>query len=487
VVLVAFALAADLPLVHADDPTRDRPNVLFIVADDLNCAIEPYGDPIARTPNLSRLADGGVTFLRTYCQQAVCNPSRSSFLTGLRPNTVGVDDLQAYFRDTAADGDQLVTLPEHFKNHGYFCQDIGKMFHNTGETQDRRSWSIDEVFYRGTHANDTVFGNQPYGAGKPPYKSPVTESLDVPDTVYRDGQIANLAAAAIRDHDSPQPFFLAVGFWRPHLPFVAPKKYWDMYDPDNIAPPDPAEPPSNVPAIAMHASKEIRGYGDRPRDRELTDDEVRHYRHGYYASISFMDAQIGEILDALRHSRHAENTIVIFTSDHGFHIGEHTLWAKTTNFELDARVPLIIADPRRPSTHGARAITPSELIDLYPTMAHMSHIDDDLSERLEGADLTPALADPSAIIKPAAFTQHQHPFYGNRKNWKAWGYSIRTQDWRYTEWRSITDDQVIARELYDHQTDNKETMNVAAEQSHRGIIKRLSERLSETFPVAVKQ
>ena len=361
--LVGFVVATLLLAALMTRPCEAAPNVLFIVADDLNCAIGPYRDNgldhgVALTPNLDLLAARGVTFERAYCQQAVCNPSRSSFLTGLRPDTVGVDDLRKYFRETAPGGSTLVTLPQHFKNHGYFCQNIGKLFHNMGETQDRRSWSIDEVLFKGTHADDTIFANTPWTGGARPYKAEVTEAYDVPDTAYRDGQIANLAAAMLRDHaGSQQPFFLAVGFWRPHLPFVAPKKYWDLYQPEKISMPDPSAAPDNVPDIALHESREIRGYGLTPKDRDFTEDEIRHYRHGYFASISFLDAQIGEILNALDESGQADDTIVVFTSDHGFHVGEHSLWGKTSNFELDARVPLIIASPNHEVGHGKR--TPS--------------------------------------------------------------------------------------------------------------------------------
>ncbi|NQV23657.1 MAG: sulfatase [Rhodopirellula sp.] len=469
-------------------PCQAAPNVLFIVADDLNCAIGPYGDAgavgaTALTPNLDRLAARGLTFERAYCQQAVCNPSRSSFLTGLRPDTVGVDDLRKYFRDTAPGGSTLVTLPQHFKNHGYFCQDIGKLFHNMGETQDRRSWSIDEVLFKGTHADDTVFANAQWKGQPRPYKAEVTEAYDVPDTVYRDGQIANLAAAMLRDHAaSEQPFFLAVGFWRPHLPFVAPKKYWDLYEPGKISMPNPLAAPTDVPDIAMHESREIRGYGLTPKDRPFTADEIRHYRHGYFASISFMDAQIGEILDALDDSGQADDTIVVFTSDHGFHIGEHTLWGKTSNFELDARVPLIIASPRHRSGQGQRTSSLAELVDLYPTLAELAGITDDLSKRLEGVSLAPVVADPEASIKDAAFTQHQQPFYGSAKNWKAWGYSMRTDRWRYTEWRAISDGSVMAQELYDHDNDSKETRNVAAIAEFEEVVQQLASRLAESFP-----
>ena len=464
------------------------PNVLFIVADDLNCGISPYGDRVAKTPNLERIAARGLTFNRAYCQQAVCNPSRSSFLTGLRPNTVKVDDLRKYFRDTAPDGAALVTLPQHFKNHGYFCQDIGKIFHNMGDTQDRRSWSIDEVLFRGTHADDTVFANTRKGGEQPPYKAPVTEAHDVPDTVYRDGQIANLAAAMLRDHaPSDQPFFLAVGFWRPHLPFVAPKKYWELYDPASIPMPAPGAAPTDVPEIAMHSSREIKGYGLTPKDRPFTEQEIRHYRHGYYASISFMDAQIGEILDALDDSGKADNTIIVFTSDHGFHIGEHTLWGKTSNFELDARVPLMIASPQfpssqYPSSQGKTTEALAELVDLYPTLADLAGLAGDLSKNLEGASLVPVLKDPSASVKDAAFTQHQQPFYGPRSNWQAWGHSMRTDRWRYTEWRSITRGNVIARELYDHQDDPTETRNLAGDPDWQNMLQKLAAQLAKSVP-----
>ncbi|MEZ6130143.1 MAG: sulfatase [Planctomycetaceae bacterium] len=459
----------------------DQPNVLLIVADDLNCAIGPYRDRTAVTPNLDRLAQRGVVFERAYCQQAVCNPSRSSFLTGLRPDTVKVDDLRKWFRDTAEGGSTLITLPQHFRNHGYFCQNIGKMFHNMGETQDRRSWSVDEVLHKGPHSDDTVHANTPPALRSVDVKkAPVTEALDVPDIAYRDGQIANLAAEKLRNHPAQgRPFFLAVGFWRPHLPFVAPKKYWDMYDAQKIAPPVPAGRPHSAPDIALHASREIRGYDGVARDRAFLPEEIRHYRHGYYASISFLDAQVGEVLDGLSAGGHASNTIVVFTSDHGFHIGEHSLWGKTSNFERDARVPLIVADPARSSGHGRSTKSLAELVDLYPTLAALAGIDSDLNQRLEGDNLAAVVADPTASVKAAAFTQHPQPFYGPRTNWKAQGYSIRTADWRYTEWRAITGGEIIAQELYDHIHDPAETINVAT--THPDVVLHHSDQLAAQF------
>ena len=487
--LVAEAIGAGSPPL-----LRAELNVLLVVADDLNCSISPYGDPTAVTPNLDRLAARGLVFQRAYCQQAVCNPSRSSFLTGLRPDKVGVDDLRKYFRATAPNGAQRVTLPQHFKNHGYFCQNVGKIFHNMGETQDRISWSVDESFFEGTHAADTVFFNQPSlpGAEAPAFKAPVTEAFEVPDLAYRDGQITSLVTSVLTSlserssnatatkHDSlPQPFFLAVGFWRPHLPFVAPRRYWDLYDPNEIPLPDPAGLPSDVPSIAIHESREIRGYGNVPKDREWTEHEIRHYRHGYYAAISFLDAQLGHILDALDAGGLAEKTIIVFTSDHGFHIGERSLWGKTSNFELDARVPLIIASPNHRESHGKVSESLVELVDLFPTLADLANISNDTPSDLDGVSLRPVLINPKAKVKDAALTQHQQPFYGGEKNWSQIGRSIRTQRWRYTQWESIVDRTVTARELYDHQDDPNETRNLAGLADYQSTITELSHRLQE--------
>ena len=449
-----ISLAA-LGITAAD---AERPNVLFVIADDLNCALACYGDPVVKTPNLDRLAARGMVFERAYCQMAVCNPSRASMLTGLRPDTCGVDDLRKNFRKTAPGGGDLVTLPEHFKNAGYFTQNIGKLFHNMGDTQDRRSWSVDEQLHKGPHSADTVYRSTAKRGEKLTMKSPVTESPDLPDTAYWDGQITDKAVEALSsERFKEEPFFLAVGFWRPHLPFVAPKKYWDLYEPEEISAPTPADAPRDAPAIALHPSREIKGYGPKGRTKPFTPEEVQHFRHGYYAAISFLDAQVGRLLDALDASGHADDTIIVFTSDHGFHIGEQTLWGKTTNFELDARVPLIIAAPGHKG--GRRTTALCELVDLYPTLAEMAGLGTNLSKMLEGVSLRPALKDPEARVKGFALTQHPQPFYGDRKNWRAIGYSIRTDRWRYTRWEAIGSREVVATELYDLGRDAVETRN----------------------------
>ena len=459
------------------------PNIILIVADDLNCFIQPYGDTVAKTPNLSRLADRGLVFERAYCQQAVCNPSRSSFLTGMRPDTVQVDDLRKYFRETTEYGKTIVTLPQFFKNRGYFCQNIGKMFHNMGDTQDRQSWSIDEVLHKGTHSADTLYYNTPKARrGEGFAKAPVSEAKEVADLVYRDGQIANLACSVLREYpDQGSPFFLAVGFWRPHLPFVAPKRYWDLYERDQIKLPTGLEQTSQIPSIALHESKELWSYGNLRDFQALSDEQMRHLRHGYYASISFLDAQVGKILDALDEGGHADDTIIAFISDHGFHVGERGLWGKTSNFELDARVPFIIADPRAPRSHGKKTAALCELVDLYPTLVSRCGFEPSEPNHLQGSDLGRLFNHPQETVKDAAYTQHPHPFYRPRDQWEALGYSVRTEEWRYTEWRSPTSDQVVARELYQHDRDSEELMNVAA--LYPKIVAKHSLKLAEQFPL----
>ena len=454
--------------------TEEEKNVIFIVADDLNCAIGPYGDPNAITPNLDRLAAQGVTFQRAYCQQAVCNPSRSSFLTGKYPDATGVDDLRKSFRTALPDA---VTLPQAFLNAGYFTQCVGKIFHNMGETKDRQSWSVDEFLFEGTHAADTVFAQLPKGTNPPGYKAPVSEALEVPDTAYRDGRITEYAVNSIkRMSEKETPFFLAVGYWRPHLPFVAPKQYWDLYNPDKISAPNPTTTPEKVPQIALHPNREVHGYGLVPKGA-VDESLKKHLRHGYYASISFLDAQVGKLLDALKSSGESKNTIIVFTSDHGFHIGERELWGKTSNFELDARVPLIIADPTKSESRGQSTESLAELVDLIPTLTALTGIETPGDQ--DGNDLSPIVNDPSVSVQKHAFTQHQHPFYGATPA-SHWGYSVRTKEWRYTEWRNIKTGNTDEVELYDHNTDPLETANVA--KTNQPVTAELSQVIATQFP-----
>jgi iduronate 2-sulfatase len=303
---------------------------------------------------------------------------------------------------------------------------------------------------------------------------------DVPDEAYFDGRIAAKAVQALGELKSQhQPFFLAVGFWKPHSPFNAPKRYWDLYERSAIKPPVNPEPPTGVPAIAMHDSREIlRAFRNRPNGKPSAD-EVLALRHGYYAAIRYLDAQVGKVLDELDRLGLRKSTIVVFWSDHGFHLGEHGLWAKTSNFELDARIPLIITTPWHEAGQRTEALV--ELLDLYPTLADLCGLP--VSDHLEGLSLRPLLDDPTTTVKPAAFTQHTRPAYPSDADpLRAMGYSMRTDRYRYTEWRAVHDGHAIAQELYDHRSDPHETRNLAGRTEHAHTVQDLARQLAAQFP-----
>lgn len=437
----------------------EKRNVLFIMADDLRAELASYGSA-AITPNLDRLAQKAVQFDRAYCQQAVCNPSRSSMLTGRRPDSLKLYNNGTHFREL---NPEVTTLPLWFKQHGYTTRCVGKIFHNwhTKEKGDRRSWSADEFLHYANHGDDTpeTTGELPPNlATESPLKygqTSLCECRDVPDEAYYDGRVA-AEAARVLDEIKSGPFFLAVGFWKPHAPFNAPKKYWDLYERDKLPPLNPARP-DGTSEIAFHDSQEI--LGPPARQKQPTAKQIAEMRHGYFANISYMDAQIGRVLDALEKSGAAERTIITFAGDHGYHIGEHRLWAKTSNFELDARVPLHVAAPAMKG-NGSRTESLAELIDLFPTLVDLCDLP--LPPGLEGRSLVPVLNDPATTVKPAAFTQHPRPAYYDRepdKTPKAMGCSVRTAKVRYTEWRDWTTGALIGRELYDHRTAMPELKN----------------------------
>jgi len=382
---LVLALPAVLQAADSAIPST-KYNVLFIAADDLRNDLGCYGHELVKTPNFDRLAKRGVLFNRAYCQQAVCNPSRASLLTGRRPDTLRVWDLPTHFRSNMPD---LVTLPQYFKQHGYFTQNIGKIFHNFRQTiqGDPDSWSVPAVMHFANHGDDKPVVDGPL----PPNlaQDPKCEQRDVPDEAYFDGRVAKLSVQALSElRAKAQPFFLAVGFWKPHSPYNAPKRYWDLYSRDAVGLPKNPEWPFGAPRIAWHDSREILG----TPARVLSPEAVREIRHGYLANISYFDAQLGKVLDELDRLQLAENTIIMFWSDHGYHLGEQSLWAKTSNFELDARVPLLIAAPGM--AQGTRTDSLVELLDLYPTLTELCGLP--LPQGVEGASLVPVLKNPRA-------------------------------------------------------------------------------------------
>ena len=475
-----IALSA-FPRALANEPDRAR-NVLFLAVDDLRPELGCYGNPLVKSPNLDRLAEQSMVFERAYCQAPVCGPSRASLLTGLRPDTTKVWGNKTHFRDTLPNAE---TLPQRFKKMGYHTESIGKVLH--GRMDDPQSWSVPAWPPGGRQAGmqyvdlerlAAMRANEPdrawSGADIPTLtwkKRGSWQAPDVPDNALQDGQAAERAVEALgRLRD--RPFFLAVGFQKPHLPFTAPKKYFDLYDPASIPVPSDPQRPVGSPSVAFTGSRELRGYADIPDSGTVPESKVRELTHGYYAAISYMDAQVGRVLGELRELGLAENTVVILFGDHGFHLGEQQLWGKTTNFELDARSPLMLRVPgmRNAGQASGRFV---EFVDLYPTLCKACSVEP--ADGLEGTSLLPLLEDPNRPWKRAAFSQIPRPYLADQ-DWQQMGRSIRTDRYRYTEW---TDRQgaVTTRELYDLSVSPIETLNLAARPEHERVVRDLSMQL----------
>jgi len=458
----------------------EKSNILMLVVDDLRPQLGCYGHRNVQTPNIDRFAAQGMVFDHAYCQQAVCSPSRASLLTGTRPDTTKVWDLKTHFRRALP---EVVTLPQFFKNNGYFVQAMGKVFH--GNSDDPRSWSVPwsrpELENWGTpgtygdpsnqelaRRNATKTKGNSGGGEEGGSRGPAFEGADVPDNTYHDGRLAEMAIAALRQmKDRGQPFWLGVGFIRPHLPFVSPKKYWDLYDPAAIdLAPNPFAP-HGAPAYAVPEGGELRGYADIPGGH-IPDAIARKLKHGYFAAISYVDAQIGLVIRELEQLGLRENTIVVLMADHGWKLGEHDAWAKHTNVELDTHVPLIISVPgmKNAGLHSGALV---ELVDVYPSLAELSGLP--LPENLEGASFVPLLAQPQRTWKSAVFSQY--PRANSRT--QLMGYSMRTDRYRLTRWvERGNPTNVDAVELYYHQADPQENENVAGQPANAALLRELT-------------
>ncbi len=416
----------------------EKTNVLLLVADDLRCDLSAFGGKEAVTPHLDALAARSRVFTRAYCQQAVCNPSRASMMTGQRPDRIGITDLRTHFRETVP---HVVTLSQHFKNHGYQAVGIGKIYHNyhLNIEGDPDSWSVPQSFHWGNHRLDLP---QHMDQPKPPISQiTATQALDVPDDAYIDGRIANAAVKALHDLKD-RPFFLAVGFWKPHLPYNAPKRWWDLYDRTKLSPPDHPDRPRGAPDMAIHGSKEPRGYAGMPAQGAFDKNMLMELRHGYLAGVSYLDENVGKVLAELDRLGLRESTHVVFWSDNGYHLGENGIVGKLTNFERDTRVPLMIDSPGI-AQRGRESRSIVEMVDLYPTLVELCGLPPS-SQPMDGVSLCPILNNPQAEVKPSAFSQHPDDIAQAR----SMGYSVRNRSHRYTEWRDITTGSVVARELY---------------------------------------
>jgi len=467
-----------------------RQNVLFITVDDLRPELGCYGNQVIKTPSIDRLASTGVSFTRAYCQQSLCNPSRASLLTGLRPDSVKVWDLRVHFRETVP---EVVTLPQYFRKNGYRAEAYGKIFHNN--LPDRKSWDIPNAFpqasrlySKGTQEHLDYLILKARAEGKTEdfirdhIRGPATEIEDCRDQDRWDGEIAEMAIRALyRLAAAREPFFLAVGFILPHLPFVPPKRYWDLYDPKEIPEAPNPFPPKNALMLSLNANDELRDYEDfaetaPPWKGRLSEEKRRRLKHGYYASVSFIDAQIGRILGFIERLGLADNTIVVFLGDNGYKLGEHAAWSKMTNFEDDTRCPLIIRAPGV-GGNGRKADGLVELVDVYPTVCGLAGLP--RPEHLEGSNLGSLLDEPDRAGKDAAFSQ----FYRRHVSAPLMGYSARTLSHRYVEWRYMDTGNVLGEELYDEIRDPQENANVADLPENGKTLEEMRALLRKTCPV----
>jgi len=460
---VLLAFASTLTAVFAAEPPSAprKPNVLLIISDDLNNSLGCYGHPVVQSPHIDRLARSGVRFDRAYCQYPLCNPSRASFMTGLRPATTGVRDNQVHFRKNVPNA---VTLPQLFKNNGYFTARVGKIYHygvpmqiGTSGLDDPESWH-QVVNPRGRDRID----EDDLVNYMPDHKSLGSAlawlAAEGTDDEQTDGKVA-LETIRLLEQHRDGPFFIAAGFYRPHVPCIAPKKYFDLYPIEKISLPDnPPEHMKSIPDAALWT---------RPLNHGVEPDNLRRFTRGYYACVSFVDAQVGRLLEAVQRLGLADNTIVVFFGDHGWMLGQHGQWQKNSLFEETARVPFIIAAPGM-KANGQACPRTVEMIDLYPTLADLAGLP--APARLEGVSLRPLLEDPQREWNRPAYTE----VLRRDRRPRFLGRSVRTQQWRYNEW----DDGRKGAQLYDHQADPHELKNLAGDPSQAATTAKMQELLS---------
>ena len=454
---------------------QERPNILFITVDDLNTDLGAYGHPLVRSPSIDRLAAEGLRFDAAYAQYPVCSPSRSSFLTGLYPQQTGVLANGQRFREFIPD---VVTLPEYFARHGYFTARVGKIFHynvpghiGSDGHDDPQSWD-ERRNPRGIDVDyDAEVNTITPGTGTGGTLTWLSVSGD--GSQHTDAGVTDAAIDLLETHHprrTGQPLFLAAGYYRPHTPFIAPASYFEMYPPEEIeAPPDPTADRADIPVAAL---------ADRLGQLQMTDAQKISAIQGYYASITFVDAQIGRLLGALDAAGLRDSTIVVLLSDHGYHLGAHGLWQKGDLFEGSVRVPLIVSVPERLGAdyvRGADTASLAELVDLYPTLVELAGLD--VPAQAVGTSLVPVLEDPSAAVRESAYTVAYSRAGWVRPEWhypRVLGESIRTERYRYTEWAG----GIMGMELYDYRADPEELTNVAIEPEHLTARARLAGELA---------
>ncbi|MHC4555841.1 MAG: sulfatase [Planctomycetota bacterium] len=447
------ALGMPRPLSAAG---RKKPNVLFIAVDDLRPQLGCYGHKQMISPNIDRLASGGVTFLRSYCQVPVCGASRASLMTGVRPTA---NRFLGYNTWAQKDLPGALSIAKHFRNNGYHTISNGKIFHHRTDCLD--GWGEEPWRPKGAWRNYLLEENIKLAEKTSARKGPAFESADVDDNAYFDGMVADKGISDLRRlKDMDKPFFLALGFFKPHLPFNAPKRYWDLYKPEEIDLADNPFRPKGAPDAALHNWGELRAYHGIPPKGPLPDELARTLIHGYYACVSYTDAQIGRILAELDRLGLRENTVVVLWGDHGWNLGEHGLWCKHCNFETSLHSPLIISVPGIEGGKKSNALT--EYLDIYPSLCELCNLS--LPDHLQGKSFVPLLKNPKLLWKEAVFSRY---FNGD---------SVKTDRYRYTEWRRKNNVK-YARMLYDHKTDPYENVNISELPRNKELVKKLSKML----------
>ena len=517
----------------AQEQTKKQ-NVLFIAIDDLKPILGCYGDKQIKTPNIDRLAKMGTVFLSNYCQQAVCGPTRASIMTGMRPDYTKIWDLKTKMRDKNPD---ILSIPQYFASKGYSSQGIGKVYDPrcVDKELDKPSWSVPyhktaKKYYAPEYGEpaleryqmkstkDTIEKYMQEALAKGMKKAdandyagtkakPTTECVDVPDNAYNDGANALQAKDILIDLSKKnEPFFFAVGFAKPHLPFVAPKKYWDLYKRDEMPLAPFQEKSANAVEAAYHNAGEIRGYTDIPPLTSFTDqknygitlpvDKQKELIHGYYAAVSYTDANVGILLNTLDSLGLTSNTIIVLWGDHGWHLGDHNLWCKHTNFEQATHTPLIISSPKIKSS---KTSSTTEFVDIFPTLCDLAGLE--IPTNLAGKSLVSVMKKPTTIVKEYAVSQYPRSNGGtetDRSGYadsKVMGYSIRNQQYRFTLWMGnnyrsnlpFNKEYIIGTELYDYKNDPLEKINVAKENKYATISKTMYQQILDFFKSQQKQ
>ncbi len=523
---ILFLFVVSNAVIAQKKPTS-KPNILFIAVDDLKPLLGCYGNTLVKSPNIDRLAKMATVFDRNYCQQAICGPTRASIMTGTRPDVTKIWNLTTQMRDA---NPNTLTLPQYLITQGYTTSGIGKIYHPSSAIGgvDPVSWSIP---YLKSKESDfpAEFGLPANGQYQLPetkarmtpdiiaerkqqnkdlaandenpksIKGPSTECIDLPDNAYQDGVNALLAKdQIIALSKSDKPFFMAVGFSKPHLPFVAPKKYWDLYKREDMPIAPFQEHSKNGPLIAYHQSGELRNYIDIPEFATLPADSLRiglkiekqrELIHGYYAAVSYMDAQVGILLNTLESLGTLDNTIIVLWGDHGWHLGDHDLWHKHTNFEEATRAPLIIAGP---GIKAGKTSSLTEFVDVFPTICDLAGVS--IPKNLDGKSLKPLMLNNKTKGKEYSISQYPRKLKKAEMtklgytDAKMMGYSLRTDQYRYTIWmnnftskQAFNESQVYASEMYDYVKDPLEKVNVVNDKNYTSISAGLKSKMIAFF------